>query len=189
MEKKTIKRLCPFKMLGREEEWLNDMLQKGWLFKEIKGANYFFEQCDDTNQYIRICRIQDYNEELKVNHDFSKGELIYRTGYNRFNKEYEEHGNGFFLFKRDSNGSEIDVSLHTKAIQMKEDVLRGKVQAIMALLYLIILLIAGNIKAFVFCSLLFVAVIATNVGANGHVILFMAAACLTGFGCTKLKKG
>ena len=102
MEKETIKKRCPRKMSFRQEEWLNDMLQKG---------------------------------------------------------------NGFFLFKRDSNGSEIDVSLHTKAIKMKEDVLRGKVQAIMALLYLIIILINGNIKAFFFCSLLFVAAIATNVGA------------------------
>ena len=40
MEKKTIKRLCPFKMLGREEEWLNDMLQKGWLLK--KKGDFIF---------------------------------------------------------------------------------------------------------------------------------------------------
>ena len=164
-DKELLKIKCPRKMSFRQEEWLNDMLQKGWLFKEIKGANYFFEQCDDTNQYIRICRIQDYNEELKVNPDFGKGKLIYRTGYNGFIKEYEAQGNGFFLFESENNEPKIDVSLHTKAIKMKEDVLRGKVQAIMALLYLIIILIAGNIKAFVFCSLLFAAVVATNVGS------------------------
>ena len=135
------------------------------MLKEIKGANYFFEPCNDKNQYLRICRIQDYNKELKVNPDFSKGELIYRTGYNSFTKEYEEQGNGFFLFKSDNNGPKIDVSLHTKAIGMKEDVLCGKVQAVMDLLYLLIILIAGNIKAFVFCSLLFAAVVATNVGS------------------------
>ena len=135
------------------------------MFKEIKGANYFFEQCDDTNQYIRICRIQDYNEELKVNPDFSKGELIYRTGYNSFTKGYEEQGNGFFLFKGDSNEPKIDVSLHTKAIHMKDDVFQGKVWVIMALFCLLSILINGDIKVFLFCLLLYVAAIATNVGA------------------------
>ena len=55
MEKKTIKRLCPFKMLGREEEWLNDMLQKGWLLKKKGDFIYTFEECSDTAQYIRLC--------------------------------------------------------------------------------------------------------------------------------------
>ncbi len=164
MEKETIKKRYPRKMSFRQEEWLNDMLQKGWLFKEIKGANYFFEQCDDTNQYIRICRIQDYNEEVKVNPDFSKGELIYRTGYNRFSKEYEEHGNGFFLFKRDSNGSEIDVSLHTKAIQMKEDVFLGKIQAALLTICPATILANGNIKTFFFVLLFYAVLIGPTLG-------------------------
>ena len=163
-DKELLKIKCPRKMSFRQEEWLNDMLQQGWLFKEIKGANYFFRPCDDTNQYIRICRIQDYNEELKVNPDFGKGKLIYRTGYNGFIKEYEAQGNGFFLFESENNEPKIDVSLHTKAIKMKEDVFLGKIQAALLTICPATILANGKIKTFFFVLLFYAVLIGPTLG-------------------------
>lgn len=148
MEKKTIKRLCPFKMMWREEEWLNDMLQKGWLIKQRGRLIYTFEECDNKAQYIRVCRMLDYEEVVKKHPDFAEGKLIYRSGYVSFAKDYVEDSLGYFLFK-DEGTKKVEIDSKTKASWMEFQLGLGKFQIVLLGIGAVLTFDVNHLKSFV----------------------------------------
>lgn len=60
-----MKKLRLFTNAQKEEKWLNNMLQKGWLCKKVNAFNiYTFEKTNDVDQVIRL-DCQTFNSEEK----------------------------------------------------------------------------------------------------------------------------
>lgn len=159
MEKKTIKRLCPLKMSFREEEWLNDMLHKGWLIKQRGQFRYTFEECEDTEQYIRVCRMLNYEEVVKKYPDFADGKLIYRSGYVRLAKDYVEASMGYFLFKDDGT-EKVEIDSKIKASWMEFQLGLEKAQIILLGISTALLFDVNHIKSFILMLILEVLMLA-----------------------------
>lgn len=62
-----MKKLKIFTNAQKEEQWLNEMLQKGWQFKSVNGINvYSFEKTSNKQQILRIdCQSFASNEKFK----------------------------------------------------------------------------------------------------------------------------
>ena len=148
MEKKMIKRLCPIKMSFREEEWLNDMLQQGWLIKQRGQLIYTFEKCDNKAQYIRVCRMMNYEEVVKKHPDFMEGKLIYRSGYVRLAKDYAEESLGYFLFK-DEGKEKVEIDSKIKASWMEFQLGLGKFQIVLLGIGTVLTFDVNHLKSFV----------------------------------------
>lgn len=62
-----MKKLRIFTNAQKEEQWLNEMLQKGWQFKHINGINvYSFEKTTNKQQIVRI-DCQSFKSKEKFN--------------------------------------------------------------------------------------------------------------------------
>ena len=104
VEKKRMKKRITVRGAVREEQWLNDMLQKGWLLKKVRMGVYTFEECADKDLYISVCRMLDYDDEVKINPEFGNGRKLCMTGFNKKTGEYSDGSLGYFLFT--DNGTE-----------------------------------------------------------------------------------
>lgn len=119
VEKKRVKKRITVRGAMREEQWLNDMLKKGWLLKKVRIGVYTFEECADKDLYIRVCRMLDYDDEVKINPEFGNDRKLCMTGFNKKTGEYSESSLGYFLFT-DSGTEKTELSRQTKKAWLEQ---------------------------------------------------------------------
>ena len=164
MEKKTIERLCPFKMLGREEEWLNDILQQGWLINKKGDFIYTFEKCSNTAQYIRLCNAWYLDEEIRVNPEFKKGRLLFQTVNDRIPKDNSQTGMCYFLFADDTE-ERVNVSL-TNRYKWERDEISAHRMILIILAILVFSASCINEVFEIYCTILFVLYLAVHIARH-----------------------
>lgn len=81
----------------REEQWLNDMCEKGWHFKKWRGYRYTFEKGEPgkyTYRYDYLCKF-GFGKEVKEYIDFVEGtgaELVQKKGSWAYFRQHRDEG-------------------------------------------------------------------------------------------------
>lgn len=142
VEKKRVKKRITVRGAVREEQWLNDMLKKGWLLKKVRMGVYTFEECADKDLYIRVCRMLDYDDEVKINPEFGNGRKLCMTGFNKKTGEYSESSLGYFLFT-DSGTEKTELSRQTQKAWLEQFIEEGQMSIFCNVLLLPLLIFNG----------------------------------------------